>query len=157
MARKRNWIEAIGYMRTSSAANLGRDKDSEKRQRAAIEGYAKAAGYVVAEWFYDAADAHKRLVIWIDPASRRNDQGQIGQRDRLGRLSERVQHKPGDLALECLKARRQFRLDVVKVRVRIKQSNRRIDMADRRHKIAHFTLHCFDPAGQFRALGNQSV
>jgi DNA invertase Pin-like site-specific DNA recombinase len=42
-------------MRTSSAANVGRDKDSEKRQRAAIEGYAKSAGYIVVEWFYDAA------------------------------------------------------------------------------------------------------
>jgi hypothetical protein len=31
-------------MRTSSATNVGRDKDSEARQRAAIEGYAKAAG-----------------------------------------------------------------------------------------------------------------
>jgi hypothetical protein len=35
-------IEAIGYMRTSSATNVGRDKDSEARQRAAIESYAKA-------------------------------------------------------------------------------------------------------------------
>jgi len=33
-------IEAIGYMRTSSATNVGRDKDSEARQRAAIESYA---------------------------------------------------------------------------------------------------------------------
>jgi DNA invertase Pin-like site-specific DNA recombinase len=55
MTGKRKRVEAIGYMRTSSAANVGRDKDSEKRQRAAIEGYAKAAGYVVVEWFYDAA------------------------------------------------------------------------------------------------------
>ena len=37
-------IEAIGYMRTSSATNVGRDKDSEARQRAAIESYAKTAG-----------------------------------------------------------------------------------------------------------------
>ena len=36
-------IEAIGYMRTSSATNVGRDKDSEAQQRAAIESYAKAA------------------------------------------------------------------------------------------------------------------
>ena len=32
---------AYGYMRTSSSANVGADKDSEKRQPAAIEGYAK--------------------------------------------------------------------------------------------------------------------
>ncbi len=44
-------------MRTSSAANVGEGKDSEKRQRAAIEGYAKSAGYVIApdDWFYDKA------------------------------------------------------------------------------------------------------
>ena len=48
-------IEAIGYMRTSSATNVGRDKDSEARQRAAIESYAKAAGYTIVDWFYDPA------------------------------------------------------------------------------------------------------
>ena len=54
MSNKQNkQIEAIGYLRTSSAANVG--SDSDKRQRAAIEGFAKSAGYVVVEWFYDAA------------------------------------------------------------------------------------------------------
>jgi Resolvase, N terminal domain len=48
-------IEAFGYMRTSSATNVGRDKDSEVRQRAAIESYAKAAGYSIVDWFYDPA------------------------------------------------------------------------------------------------------
>ena len=48
-------IEAIGYMRTSSATNVGRDKDSEVRQRAAIESYAKAAGYTIVDWFYEGA------------------------------------------------------------------------------------------------------
>jgi DNA invertase Pin-like site-specific DNA recombinase len=42
-------------MRTSSATNVGADKDSEKRQRAAIEGYAKRAGVTVVDWFYDPA------------------------------------------------------------------------------------------------------
>jgi DNA invertase Pin-like site-specific DNA recombinase len=42
-------------MRTSSAANVGSDKDSEKRQRAAIEAFAKRAGLEVVEWFYDPA------------------------------------------------------------------------------------------------------
>jgi DNA invertase Pin-like site-specific DNA recombinase len=51
----RNQKQAIGYMRTSSATNVGADKDSDKRQRAAIEGYAKAAGYVIVDWFYDKA------------------------------------------------------------------------------------------------------
>ena len=39
-------LEAIGYMRTSSATNVGEGKDSEVRQRKAIEGYAKSAGMV---------------------------------------------------------------------------------------------------------------
>ncbi|WP_315797661.1 recombinase family protein [Bradyrhizobium sp. SZCCHNRI3043] len=55
MARKEKLIKAVGYMRTSSATNVGQDKDSEKRQRAAIEAYAKAAGYQIVDWFYDAA------------------------------------------------------------------------------------------------------
>jgi hypothetical protein len=42
-------------MRTSSATNVGADKDSERRQRSAIEAYAKRAGMVVLEWFYDPA------------------------------------------------------------------------------------------------------
>lgn len=49
--------EAVAYMRTSSATNVGADKDSERRQRAAIEAYAADAGYEIApdDWFYDAA------------------------------------------------------------------------------------------------------
>lgn len=47
--------KAVGYMRTSSATNVGADKDSEVRQRAAIEGYAAGAGIEVVGWFYDAA------------------------------------------------------------------------------------------------------
>ena len=42
-------------MRTSSATNVGEGKDSEARQRRAIESYAKTAGVTVVEWFYDAA------------------------------------------------------------------------------------------------------
>ena len=40
---------------TQGAANVGEDKDSEKRQRAAIEGYAKAAGYEIVDWLYNAS------------------------------------------------------------------------------------------------------
>jgi DNA invertase Pin-like site-specific DNA recombinase len=47
--------KALAYYRTSSAANVGADKDSGKRQRAAVEAYAKAAGYEIVETFYDAA------------------------------------------------------------------------------------------------------
>ena len=55
MTRKRNLVQAVGYVRTSSAANIGRDKDSERRQRLAIERFAKAAGYAVVDWFNDPA------------------------------------------------------------------------------------------------------
>lgn len=55
MAGKGKKIEAVAYIRTSSAANVGADKDSEKRQRAAIEGYAKRAGFVLIDEFNDAA------------------------------------------------------------------------------------------------------
>src|SRR5262249_35506322 len=55
MARKRNRIQAVGYVRTSSAANTGPDKDSEKRQRAAIERFARQAGFELVEWFNDPA------------------------------------------------------------------------------------------------------
>ena len=51
----RNITEAFAYMRTSSAANVGPDKDSEARQRAAIEAFAKRGGYTIAASFYDAA------------------------------------------------------------------------------------------------------
>jgi DNA invertase Pin-like site-specific DNA recombinase len=47
--------KAVAYMRTSSATNVGADKDSERRQRSAIEAYAKRAGMTIVDWFYDAA------------------------------------------------------------------------------------------------------
>ncbi|MHC2466710.1 recombinase family protein [Bradyrhizobium embrapense] len=45
--------KAIAYLRTSSAANVGPDKDSETRQRVAIEEFAKRAGLVITDVFYD--------------------------------------------------------------------------------------------------------
>jgi len=39
----------------SSKANVGADKDSDKRQLAAIEAYSKASGFEIVETFYDAA------------------------------------------------------------------------------------------------------
>lgn len=50
-----NGIKAVAYLRTSSASNVGADKDSEKRQREAIQAYAKQAGVEVVQEFYDAA------------------------------------------------------------------------------------------------------
>jgi hypothetical protein len=37
MSKKR--IEAVAYLRTSSATNVGADKDSDKRQRDAIQEF----------------------------------------------------------------------------------------------------------------------
>lgn len=47
--------KAVAYFRTSSSANTGPDKDSERRQREAVETFAKAAGYEVVDSYYDAA------------------------------------------------------------------------------------------------------
>ena len=63
MASKK--VEAIAYLRTSSAANVGGDKDSEKRQSAAIEAFAKANRFVLVDSFYDAA------VSGADPVTER--------------------------------------------------------------------------------------
>lgn len=46
---------AVAYLRTSSAANVGATKDSDKRQRAAIEAFAKSAGFAIVGEYYDAA------------------------------------------------------------------------------------------------------
>jgi DNA invertase Pin-like site-specific DNA recombinase len=54
VARK-GLIKSVAYLRTSSAANTGADKDSGKRQQAAIETFAKAAGYEIVDSFYDEA------------------------------------------------------------------------------------------------------
>jgi DNA invertase Pin-like site-specific DNA recombinase len=44
-------------LRTSSAANVGTDKDSERRQRLAIAAFAKRSRFEIADadWFYDPA------------------------------------------------------------------------------------------------------
>lgn len=46
-------IEAVAYLRTSSGTNVGADKDSDKRQLAAIEKYAASAGYEIVATFWD--------------------------------------------------------------------------------------------------------
>ena len=53
MPKKR--VEAVAYLRTSSATNVGADKDSDKRQRDAIRAHAQRAGYELVGEFYDAA------------------------------------------------------------------------------------------------------
>jgi len=54
MARKA-LIEAVAYIRTSSATNVGADKDSDRRQREAITAFARRAGYNIFEEFSDEA------------------------------------------------------------------------------------------------------
>src|SRR6476469_8395320 len=48
-------IKAIAYLRTSSASNVGADKDSDKRQREAIEAFSGRSGYQIVAEYYDAA------------------------------------------------------------------------------------------------------
>src|SRR4051794_2309423 len=47
--------KAVAYLRTSSAANVGIDKDSERRQREAVEAFARSNGIEIVEEYYDAA------------------------------------------------------------------------------------------------------
>lgn len=47
--------KAFAYIRTSSAANVGEDKDSQKRQVIAIETYAKRSGTTVIGTYTDEA------------------------------------------------------------------------------------------------------
>src|ERR1700741_762367 len=55
MAKSEDLMKVVAYLRTSSAANVGADKDSDKRQREAIQRYAGAAGYALVGEFFDAA------------------------------------------------------------------------------------------------------
>jgi DNA invertase Pin-like site-specific DNA recombinase len=57
--------KAVAYLRTSSAANVGADKDSDKRQLAAINAFAKANGFEIVATYYDAA------VSGADPVTER--------------------------------------------------------------------------------------
>lgn len=52
---KEGKIAAFAYMRTSSQTNVGEGKDSEKRQKLAIQSFADANGYEVVGTFYDVA------------------------------------------------------------------------------------------------------
>ena len=48
-------IRAFAYLRTSSAANIGEDKDSGRRQVQAIETYSKRAGVELVGTYHDEA------------------------------------------------------------------------------------------------------
>lgn len=71
-------MKAVAYLRTSSAANVGPDKDSGKRQLSAIQAYARQAGFeIVLPPFDDAA------VSGADPIEARRGFGRM-----LGYLAE---------------------------------------------------------------------
>src|SRR3954464_1683516 len=71
MASAAKRTPAIAYLRTSSAANVGADKDSDKRQRDAIAAFAKRAGFAIVDEFYDPA------VSGADPIETRPGFGQL--------------------------------------------------------------------------------
>src|ERR1700731_4280376 len=50
-----NQTTAVAYYRTSSATNVGTDKDSLKRQQDAVHSYAAANGISIVKEYYDAA------------------------------------------------------------------------------------------------------
>jgi len=54
-AKMKSHQKAVAYYRTSSAANVGPDKDSQRRQREAVESYATAQKLEIVESVYDAA------------------------------------------------------------------------------------------------------
>jgi DNA invertase Pin-like site-specific DNA recombinase len=55
MAKSSKSARAFAYLRTPSAANIGEDKDSGRRQHQAIEAYAKRAGVELVATFNDEA------------------------------------------------------------------------------------------------------
>jgi DNA invertase Pin-like site-specific DNA recombinase len=65
---------AVAYLCTSSATNVGADKDSDKRQRAAIEAFAKQAGFIIVGKYYDSA------VSGADPVDQRSGFAEMLQR-----------------------------------------------------------------------------
>ena len=53
MAKPTKSVKAFAYLRTSSAADIGEDKDGGRRQLHAIQAFAKRAGIELAGTFHD--------------------------------------------------------------------------------------------------------
>jgi hypothetical protein len=70
MSNKRK--QAIGYLRTSSAVNVGPDKDSDRRQRVAIEAYLAVWVREHGAWKFVADADHRRLTRRKQPLARRS-------------------------------------------------------------------------------------
>lgn len=68
-------LHAVAYLRTSSATNIGLGKDTDQRQRLAIQAYARQANIDLVGEYYDAAvsgadpidqrDGFTRMLQWI--------------------------------------------------------------------------------------------
>lgn len=52
---------AVAYLRTSSATNVGDDKDSDRRQRDAVRRYARAAGLEIVHEVHDVVTGEDRI------------------------------------------------------------------------------------------------
>ena len=50
-------LVAVGYFRTSSASNVGNEKDSLARQRSTVNAFAARAGFQIVDEFHDAASS----------------------------------------------------------------------------------------------------
>ena len=116
-ARASGWFPAendAGF--TSSPANVGQDKDPDKRQRQAIEAFAKSAGFEIVGEFYDQAVSVDRAeddlradpeleqpitlcarracaglrTVWVNPCS--TCVCRKPERVLLGLISERIGH-----------------------------------------------------------------
>jgi DNA invertase Pin-like site-specific DNA recombinase len=55
MTRTTKFLKAFAYLRTSSAANIGEDKDSGRRQAQAIEAFARRSGIELVSTYHDEA------------------------------------------------------------------------------------------------------
>jgi hypothetical protein len=89
MSRKKP-IEAIAYLRTSSTTNVGPDKDSERRQREAIKGFARRSGYELVAEFYDPA------VSGADPIDTRPGVQRLAAATALAKRLHRASPKTGE-------------------------------------------------------------
>ena len=63
-------MKAVNYLRTSSATNVGADKDSDTRQRGTCTSYAAAHGIEIVAEFYDASVMGKDSLLDRDGFSK---------------------------------------------------------------------------------------
>jgi len=93
---RRRLTPAIAYLRTSSAGNVGLNKDGDKCQRNSIQGLARRAGYKLVAEFCDAA------VNGADP---------IGMRAGFAAILECIER--GDAKAAIVEAANRFARDLI--------------------------------------------